>query len=195
MAPNAKSTLIDPQPQARISKSTKENATYQVQTCPQAPSAMKKFQATANGSRPLQTSQAPLQHAETAALLARIAAQDGQFFILFFKLQLYGLYLFSSNQSTNEKPSLQICRETFQGDSTPTKNHQPPTWYGSCWQQKIVFTLSSKSFFFFYRFVLIWYLWQATVWDVLGHANLQITTQWLVTSKPWRCIESCRSSK
>src|SRR6266511_3389284 len=82
MAPNAKSTLTGPQPQARISKSTKENTTYRVQTRPQAP---------ANGSQPLQTSQAPLQHVETAALLARIAAQDGQFFYSIFLITIIWL--------------------------------------------------------------------------------------------------------
>src|SRR6266508_4704547 len=91
MAPNAKSTSTGPQPQARILKSTKENTTYQVQTRPQAPAAMKKSQVTANGSRPLQTSQAPLQHAETAALLARIAAQDGQFFYYIFFITIIWL--------------------------------------------------------------------------------------------------------
>ena len=91
MAPNAKSTSTGPQPRARISKSTKENATYRVQTRPQAPSTMKKSQATANGSRPLQMSQIPLQHAETAALLARIEAQDGQFFYSIFLITIIWL--------------------------------------------------------------------------------------------------------
>jgi len=49
---------------------------------------MKKSQATANGSQPLQTSQVPLQHVETAALLARIAAQDGQFFYSIFLITI-----------------------------------------------------------------------------------------------------------
>jgi len=87
MAPNVKSTLTGPQPQVTISKSAKENTTSRVQTRPQAPSAMKKSQATANGSQPLQTSQAPLQHAnnaETAALLAQIAVQGGQFLFSIF---------------------------------------------------------------------------------------------------------------
>ena len=87
MTPNAKSTLTGPQPQVMISKSAKENTTSWVQTRSQAPSAMKKSQATANGSQSLQMSQAPLQHAnnvETAALLAQIAVQDGQFLYSIF---------------------------------------------------------------------------------------------------------------
>ena len=85
MAP-AKSTSKGPQPRVKISKSAKENTTSQVQTRPQPP-AMKKSQATVNGFQPLKTSQAPSQHAkdvETTALLARIAAQEGQLFYSIF---------------------------------------------------------------------------------------------------------------
>lgn len=86
MAPNAKSTSKGPQPRVKISKSAKENTTSRVQTRPQPP-AMKKSQATVNGFQPLKTSQAPSQRAkdaETTALLARIAAQEGQLFYSIF---------------------------------------------------------------------------------------------------------------
>ena len=97
-------------------------------------------------------------------------------FFLFF-ITIIWLILFSDNQPTNERPSPQICKETS-GDSTPKKNHQPPTWYGSCQQQKNVFKLSSKSFSFFHCFALICYLWQATVQDVLKRANLPLVDWW-----------------
>jgi len=66
-----------------ILKSAKENTAAQVQTHPQASSAIKKSQVTANGSQPLQTSQWAT-NVNTTALLTRIAAPDSQFLYSIF---------------------------------------------------------------------------------------------------------------